>query len=206
MLYRVLVTLVRGVGRVLFRFRKPDNSLVPKENGILVCANHPSWRDPIFVAISLNRQLTFMAKKELFRFKPFARLISALGAFPIDRGGNDLTAIKTAIRLLKNGSALLLFPQGTRSMASDHTDGKNGAVRLAIMTGAKILPVGISENTRLFSKATVRLGTPIDYSEYQGKHLTDQDYTQLTEKLMKDIYSLVDTVPMLEEKSHDNAC
>ena len=97
MLYKILIRVLRVIDFIFYGFKKPDNSVVPEDEGLIVCANHPSLRDPIFIAESFDRQLTFMANKELFKFKPFAALIKALGAFPVDRGNNDIAAVKTAI-------------------------------------------------------------------------------------------------------------
>lgn len=192
MLYGILIRMLRVVDFIFYGFKKPDNSVVPNDEGLIICANHPSLRDPIFIAESFDRQLTFMAKKELFKFKPFGALIKSLGAFPVDRQNGDIAAVKTAIRLLKNNKALLIFPQGTRSQKSDNNPGKQGAVRLSILTGAKILPVGITENNHIFKKAKVTFGEPIDYSEYKKQHLEDKDYDKLTEELMRKIYTLAE--------------
>ena len=192
MLYKILIRVLRVIDFIFYGFKKPDNSVVPEDEGLIVCANHPSLRDPIFIAESFDRQLTFMAKKELFKFKPFAALIKALGAFPVDRGNNDIAAVKTAIKLLRANSALLIFPQGTRSLKSDNNPGKQGAVRLSILTGAKVLPVGVSEKNHIFKKAKITFGEPIDYSIYKKQHLEDEDYDHLTKELMDKIYALAE--------------
>ncbi len=190
MFYKILVFLIRIYDSVFYGFKKPDNSMVPREEGLIVCANHPGLKDPIYIAESMNRKLTFMAKKELFKNKLFGKLLLSLGAFPVDRGANDITAVKTAIKLLRGGHALLMFPQGTRSKKDDNTPGKQGAVRLALLTGAKILPVGLSDNNRIFKKVHIKIGEPIDYSEFKKQKLTEEDYDRLTKELMDKIYSL----------------
>lgn len=189
--YAFAVKIVHGAMFLMYGLRRPSNENVPKEGGIIVCANHSSLLDPVFTAVALKRKLTFMAKKELFSFKPFGWLISSLGAFPVDRGKNDVGAVKTSIKLLKGGHAMLLFPQGTRCKRADNVEAKHGAVRLAIMTGVPILPVCISEGHSFFGKrGYVKIGEPIDYTEYKGAHLTDEDYTRLSSELMEKIYEL----------------
>lgn len=183
--------LVHAVMFIPYRLKRPDNSSVPESGGLIVCANHSCLLDPVFIAVALKRKLTFMAKKELFNFKPFGKLISLLGAFPVDREHNDVSAVKTAIRLLKGGHALLMFPQGTRCRMEDNVQAKHGAIRLAIMTGVPILPVGVSENHKAFRrKGVVSIGEPIDYSSYKGAKLTDEDCDRLSEELMQKIYAL----------------
>ena len=192
MFYRILIRIIRVIDFIFYGFKKPDNSMIPEDEGLIVCCNHPGLRDPVFIAESIDRQLTFMAKKELFKFKPFAMLISSLGAFPVDRENSDIAAIKTAIRLLKDKRALLIFPQGTRSRKEDNNPGKQGAVRLAILTGAKVLPVGLSENNHMFKKVRINIGEPVDYSAYKKQHLENEDYDIMTKELMDTIYSLAE--------------
>lgn len=183
--------LVRAVMFIPYRLRRPDNKSVPENGGLIVCANHSSLLDPVFIAISLKRKLTFMAKKELFNFKPFGKLISILGAFPVDREHNDVSAVKTAIKLLRGGHALLMFPQGKRCKRAENVRAKHGAVRLAIMTGVPILPVGVSEDHKAFrKKGFVKIGEPIDYSKYKGMKLTDEECDRLSYELMEKIYAL----------------
>lgn len=197
-LYKCAVFLARGIMYPLYGVKRPDNSSVPNDGGIIVAANHTSLLDAVFIAIAVKRKLTFMAKKELFGFKPFGKLISALGAFPVDRGNNDIAAVKTAVKLLRGGHAMLLFPQGTRCKRADNVSAKHGAVRLAILTGAPILPVYVSEGHRIFGKrGYVKIGSPIDYSAYKKAHPEEEDYERLSQELMEKIYSLS------EEKSDD---
>ncbi len=177
--------------RLPYKLRFSDNPSIPNDGGLIVCANHYGVLDPVFIAASIRRDFTFMAKKELFSFGPFGYLIKKLGAFPVDRANSDITALKTSIRLLKSGHAMLLFPQGTRCRREDNISVKHGAVRLAIMTGAPILPVYLSENHKPFvKKSYVTVGDAIDYSEYKGTHLTEADYDRLSDELMKTIYGL----------------
>ena len=190
MFYKILIRILRVVDFIFYSFKKPDNSVVPVDEGLIICANHPSLRDPIFIAEAFDRQLTFMAKKELFKFKPFGALIKSLGAFPVDRQNGDIAAVKTAIRLLKSNKALLIFPQGKRRLKDTKAPGKQGAVSLSILTGGKIFPVGITEKNHILKKAKVTFGEPLDYSKYKKQHLEDADYDRLTKELMDKIYAL----------------
>lgn len=189
--YSFARSFVQVLLKLPYKLRFSDNSSIPEEGGLIVCANHYGVLDPVFIAASIKRDFTFMAKKELFSFRPFGWLIKKLGAFPVDRANSDITALKTSIRLLKGGHAMLLFPQGTRCKCEDNISAKHGAVRLAIMTGAPILPVYISENHKPFvKKSYVNVGNAIDYSEYKGTHLTEDDYERLSVELMETIYGL----------------
>ena len=86
---------------------------IPEEGAFVLCGNHTSAHDAVFVASFCKRKLKFLAKKEIF-IKGFAGLIKKLGGIPVDRGNNDIGAVKASLRVLKNGEPLLIFPQGTR--------------------------------------------------------------------------------------------
>ena len=108
---------------IYFGYKVIGRENIP-EGGCVVCPNHVQLSDPPFAAVALGHQtpLRLMAKKELFEGnKLFAWLIAALGAFPIDRGGADITAIKTALGAVREGRKLIIFPQGTRGASEGET-------------------------------------------------------------------------------------
>lgn len=157
------------------------------EGGCVVCPNHVQNLDPPFAAVGITNKypVRLMAKKELFEKKQwFARLISALGAFPVDRAGTDITAIKTALGAVKLGQKLIIFPQGTRDAKEGET--KKGAAMLAVKTRAPIVPMYISENKHRRSHATVIIGKPF-YPEAGQK-----DYGIIADDILKRIYALKD--------------
>ncbi|MDP4132383.1 MAG: lysophospholipid acyltransferase family protein [Bacillota bacterium] len=192
MFYKFVIGAARFLVRLLFTYSTPNNSNVPDKGGFIICSNHSSNWDPIFIAISVRRRLSFMAKKELFKNKIFGILLSSLGAFPLDRSKNDVGAVKTAIKVLKDGNVLLIFPQGKRCKMKDEIAAKHGAIKIAIIAGVPILPVGITESHKLFRRVNVNIGKPIDYSQYKGTKLTDEDCDKLSSELMKEINKLVD--------------
>jgi len=130
---------------------------VPREGGLVVAVNHFSVLDPPMMGVSVPREISFMAKKELFE-NPGLRLIwRGLHAFPVDREGNDVSAIKEALRRLKAGRAVGVFIQGTRN-ASD-AEALDGASYLAQRAGVPLLPAGIWREGRRYR---VAFGTPIE--------------------------------------------
>ena len=96
------------------------------EGGALLCANHASGWDPVLIAVSLpnDSRLSFMGKDSLFRIPLLGPIIRKLGAFPVKRGGNDLVAMKTAMKALTDGRRLLVFPEGTRVEHQGDADAK----------------------------------------------------------------------------------
>ena len=143
----LVVPLVALAFHIFFGYRVIGRENIP-EGGCVVCPNHVQLSDPPFAAVALGGKtpIRLMAKKELFRKKIFAWLIAALGAFPIDREGADITAIKTALGSVRAGQKLIIFPQGTRHAAEGET--KKGAAMLAVKTRAPILPMYITEGKR----------------------------------------------------------
>ena len=101
--------------KVGFKFRAEGVENLPQTGGYILCSNHRSYLDPIFLGVKVKRQLAFMAKEELFRVKVLGPIIKKLGAFPIARGKGDTGAVEFAIDTVKSGKALMLFPEGTRS-------------------------------------------------------------------------------------------
>ncbi|MBS1704810.1 MAG: 1-acyl-sn-glycerol-3-phosphate acyltransferase [Armatimonadetes bacterium] len=144
---------------------------VPMDGGIILAPNHVSHLDPPATACGTRRALTFMAKEELFKPPIFGPLIRSLGAFPVRRGTGDTEAIKTAIELLKQDRAVLVFPEGTRGDGVSMNAVNLGVSMLAKRTGAKVVPVGIVGSHIALGKGkklrrhriTVAYGEPITY-------------------------------------------
>ena len=133
---------------------------IPETGGFILCSNHISMYDPILVAIRVKPQCFFMAKEELFRFKPLAFLIRALGAFPVSRGKGDTGAIEKAAEIVQSGRVLAIFPEGHRSKDGKLLKLKSGAMVVASMTGAPLLPCVIKKGEKkgLRRTVTVRYG------------------------------------------------
>ncbi len=151
------------VAHIRYHLRYEGLENIPTEGGFILCSNHISMFDPILVAIRVKPQCFFMAKEELFRFKPFAMLIRALGAFPVSRGKGDTGAIDKAAEIVKTGHVLAIFPEGHRSKDGKLLKLKSGAVVVASMTGADLLPCVIHKGPKkgLRYTVTVRYGKMI---------------------------------------------
>lgn len=133
---------------------------LPLEGGFVMCGNHLSAHDPIFVAGCCKRKFKFLAKKELF-VRGFAGLLKKLGGIPVDRGNNDIGAVKASLRVLKNGEPLLVFPQGTRCKDLKEEDFKNGAGFMAIKTQVPIIPFAICGQFKIGGRLKLKIGKPI---------------------------------------------
>ncbi len=164
--YIVAHRLVARTVLHLFRVKIIGAENLPAEGGYIYCSNHVSALDPITVCGAGRTQVHYMAKKELFKIPILSGLIRALGAFPVNRGGADVGAIRRAIELLQAKESVGIFIQGHRyrGVPLRETKPKNGAVMIAVRAGAPIIPICIkmkNNSAALFRRITLIVGEPI---------------------------------------------
>lgn len=188
MLYRTLRVLCWVLYKVFYFLQPIGVENVPSQGAVILCSNHISVLDPPTIGVSLKRRIHFMAKEELFRIPLFNRLIIALGAFPVKRGGISKQSIRQTLQLLEEGHMIGIFPEGTRKSTGI---GKRGAANFALKSNATVIPVAIIGNYRLFRKMKIVYGEPIDLSQFRGESTSDQ-IQQVTDKIMEAIYGLLE--------------
>lgn len=189
-LYSFLRTILFVVFRLVFRINVTGIENVPTEGKIIICSNHVSMLDPITVAISVPRRIYFMAKKELFKNIIFGKLLDKLGAFPVDREGADLSAIRNSLKILKSEEALGIFPEGTRSKKEEIDNAKPGIAMISIKGKAPIVPIYIDTKYKLFKKINIIIGEQIISEEYYNQKFNMEDYKEFSKQVMTKIYSL----------------
>lgn len=117
---------------------------VPKTGPLLVVSNHMSNLDPPLIGMLVPREITMMAKEELFQANRIQGwIIRNYGAFPVRRGAGDVGAIKQALKVLKSGGALFMAPEGTRSTTGHLGEPQEGTALIAVRSGVPLLPIGI---------------------------------------------------------------
>lgn len=188
MIYEWGRVIVKVAYKLLFRIEGKGMENVPAQGGVLLCSNHLSNFDPPTVGLFLKRKVHFMAKAELFEVPLFGRLIRALGAYPVKRGGVSKESIKTSLTLLREGHVLGIFPEGTRHAAADAA-AKRGAASFALRSNAVVVPVAIKGKYKLFRKVRVVYGPPVDLDEYRVQP-TGNAVDLATEKIMAAIRQL----------------
>lgn len=163
------------------------------EGGVLICSNHTTANDPVFVmfAMTLKRRLRAMGKKELLKVPFIGLLLEKAGVIWVARGKADVGAIKTSMKALKDGERLLIFPEGTRVRKSDGemSEAKNGAALLSTRCNVPILPVYLPEKKLWFRRTTIVIGEPY-IPEIVGKKGTQEEYEAITCDLMERIEAL----------------
>lgn len=189
MLYGFARAILLPVFLIFYNYRVIGRENVPKDGAYIVCANHVSMIDPIFVGISLPHRMYFMAKAELFRNKLLAALFHRLGAFPIKRGEADIKSIKTSLKLLGSGKVLALFPEGTRNKTNEVL-AEPGIAMLAVKSEVPVVPVAIISSYKFFKRTKVIIGKPIELTEYYGRKLLNEDYHIISLDIMNKINEL----------------
>jgi 1-acyl-sn-glycerol-3-phosphate acyltransferase len=149
--YYISCALIRLFLKVLWRYRRLGTEHVPMTGGVIIASNHAAYVDPPFLGAVTPRELFYLAKAELFSNALFGWLIKKYNAVPITRGAFDRKAINRAVELLKEGKALLLFPEGTRSREGGFLEPKLGVGRIALEAGVPIVPAYLHNTRRLRS-------------------------------------------------------
>jgi 1-acyl-sn-glycerol-3-phosphate acyltransferase len=183
-LYAVLHRIgFRTVVRRLYGAEVAGGEHVPAHGGCIIASNHESLLDPFVLAVATTREIRYMAKSELFANRAIAAALRALGAFPVERGGGDRAAFGEAAELLRCGEVLGIFPQGT-SKQHDVRRWHRGAARLALVTGAPIVPVRMTGTRGLPFRARVRIsvGAPIRVEPAQPTVAAARALTDRVEK------------------------
>ncbi|PSL50477.1 1-acyl-sn-glycerol-3-phosphate acyltransferase [Salsuginibacillus halophilus] len=170
--------------KTFFRVTVVSKHNVPESGPVLLCSNHISNLDPPLVGAFLPRHMAFLAKGELFSFKPFGVLLHALGAVPIKRGGGDRQALKAGLGVLKENQGLVMFPEGTRSKTGELGEGLAGAGFFATRSDATVVPCAVVGKYRPFAKIKVIYGRPIPMDDLrEGKSSS----SEATERIMAHI-------------------
>ena len=195
MMYRILLDIIIFVFHIycgiVHPIRISGRENLPKEGGFMLCVNHISFLDPVITILYVKRHIRFMGKKELFKNKIVAGVLNEVGAFPVDRGNADLAAIREAIKTLKEGKCLGIFPQGTRSSGNERTEMHGGAALIVQRTGSPVIPMYIDGPYKYFRKTDVRIGKAIDLSEF-GKKTDAQTIAQITAAIDGGIWAMKD--------------
>ena len=152
MFYWACKSFCELVLKVLFRCKVSGIQHVPKKGGFILACNHISFLDPVVAGGCCPRAVHYMARDTLFKNFFFGALISHLNTFPVKRGSADIGALREAIRRVRDGDGLLVFPEGTRNAAQDLGQTKQGVGFLATKLGVPVVPAFIKGTEKALPK------------------------------------------------------
>ncbi len=170
--YAIVRILFQPFFHIYFRMQRIGREHIPSSGPVIIAANHRSFLDPFVIACMARRPMYYVAKKELFQRPWQAWILNALGAFPVDRGASDEEMMRTAQAILRRGDIVLIFPEGTRIRPGALGKPKRGVGRLALETGAPVVPVAVIGTEAIRRgwrirphKVRIRAGRPLRFPQ-----------------------------------------
>jgi 1-acyl-sn-glycerol-3-phosphate acyltransferase len=205
-LYWLVKMILTPVLRVLFRPWVEGAQHIPHDGAAIFASNHLSFSDSIFLPLVVPRRVTFLAKSDYFTGKGLKGKLtkgffSGVGQVPIDRSGGAASeaALQTGLRILREGSILALYPEGTRSPDGRLYRGKTGVARMALEAGVPVIPVAMINTDVVqptgqvipkLERVGVRVGKPLDFSRYQGMEGDRFVLRSITDEIMYELMLL----------------
>ncbi|MGZ4690894.1 MAG: lysophospholipid acyltransferase family protein [Acidimicrobiia bacterium] len=222
MAYWILKAILTPVLHLFYRVRVEGRERIPQRGPIILAANHRSFLDSIFLPLVLRRRVTFVAKAEYFDDPKTAWFFRAVGQIPIRREGGSAAegALAAATDVLDAGGVFGIYPEGTRTRDGYLHRGHTGVARLALATGAPIVPVGLvatdecqptdKKLPRVFRTVWIRFGTPLALEHYGDRADDRLVLRQITDELMYEIrelsgYEYVDSYMTKQRAADDDA-
>ena len=197
--YNIFYNLAKLLARMIFSMRVIHPERMVESGPLLIAVNHSSFFDPPLAGICSRRGVFYLARKTLLKWPFFGPLFPAMNVIPVERDGNDMSALREVIKKVKEGNAVLLFPEGTRSINGNLQPARAGIGLVIAKTGAPVLPTRIfgayeafPKNARHFqaSRITVVIGEPIHFTEEEISNTSRETYQHLSDRVMEAIGAL----------------
>jgi len=193
--YKTAQFITNIILKILYRVSYEGFENIPMEGGVIVAANHASMIDPPALGARSPRELVYLAKKELFPIPVVRLLLRISHSIPIDRAGYSKRTLKQVVESLKEGWALVMFPEGTRTKTGEFGRPKKGVGMVAVMADVPIVPCWIEGSYKakpFVSKVTLHFLPPIKPSEIKAE-TKKEHYLLVSERIMYDIRSFCKT-------------
>jgi len=194
--YRLNQSSLWGLLKIFFRFRAYGTEHIPRQGPVLFVSNHQSYLDPMLCGVPVPRELDYVARDSLFKNRFFARLISSVNAFPIQRDQADLAAIRSIIARLQQGRAIVLFPEGTRTGDGRISVIKSGFDLIARKAQAAVVPLVIDgafeawpRTQKLPSPRKIRVLYGPAWSPEQIRRLGREEFVLQVNQCLRDLQS-----------------
>ena len=197
--YNIFHNLSKLIARMFFGLRIVHPERMPESGPLIIAVNHSSFFDPPLAGICSRRGVYYLARKTLLQWPFFGPLFPAMNVIPVERDGNDMTALREVIKKIKEGNGVVLFPEGTRSPDGRLQPARAGIGLVIAKTGAPVLPMRIfgayesyPKNAKhsQFSSITVVLGEPIHFTTAELTNPSRENYQTLSNKVMERIAAL----------------
>jgi 1-acyl-sn-glycerol-3-phosphate acyltransferase len=173
-MYEIVRLVLTPILLLLFRTRCIDSGKIPPEGPVIVAPNHFSFMDHFLIAVYMRRKVHFVAKSQLFT-RPLQFIYNHGGVFPVRRGQRDEEMFKTAHSLLGRGKVVVMYAEGGRSRTGELGEAKPGIGRLALESGAAVVPAAIAGSAGVrnwkrlrFPKVTVQYGDPLRFERVES--------------------------------------
>lgn len=174
--FRFMHRAEKLVYRVWFPYKKYGHTQPYNDRAYIIVGNHLSIFDVVLTAVATDKPVHFMAKKSLFEKGLSKKFVNKCQCIPVNRDGNDLKAVMQAMKYLKNGETVVIFPEGTRNKTQEmFLPFKSGAAALSIKTKTPIIPVVQVRKIKFLRRSHVIYGEPFEFTEFYGKKLTEED-------------------------------
>ena len=198
-IYNIFYNLAKLLSRVFFGMRVVHPERMVEHGPLILAVNHSSFFDPPLAGICSRRGVYFLARKTLLKWPFFGPLFPAMNVIPVERDGNDMSALREVIKKIKEGNGVVLFPEGTRSKDGNIQPGRAGIGLVIAKTGAPVLPMRIfgaydafPKNAKglQFPQITVVIGEPLHFSPEEITSATRETYQTLSDRVMGAIAGL----------------
>ena len=197
--YNIFYNLAKLLARVFFRMRVVHPERMVESGPLILAVNHTSFFDPPLAGICSRRGVYYLARKTLLQWPFFGPLFPAMNVIPVERDGNDISALREVIKKIREGNGVVLFPEGTRSKDGNIQPARAGIGFVIAKTGAPVLPMRIfgaydafpKNSKRLhFARITVVIGEPLFFSPDDLDSATRETYQTLSDRVMEAIAAL----------------
>jgi len=199
LVYNIFYNLAKLLARVGFCMRVVHPGRMVESGPLILAVNHASFFDPPLAGICSRRGVYYLARKTLLKWPFFGPLFPAMNVIPVERDGNDMSALREVIKKIKEGNVVVLFPEGTRSRDGGIQPARAGIGLVIAKTGAPVLPMRIFGAYDAFPKGggrlhfpqiTVVIGEPITFSPEEIASSTRETYQALSDRVMRAIAAL----------------
>jgi 1-acyl-sn-glycerol-3-phosphate acyltransferase len=183
--YNIFYNLAKLLARMFFSLRVVHPERMVESGPLIIAVNHSSFFDPPLAGICSKRGVFYLARKTLLKWPFFGPLFPAMNVIPVERDGNDMSALREVIKKIKEGNAVVLFPEGTRSPDGHLQPARAGIGLVIAKTGAPVMPMRVFGAHEAFPKnakglrslqITVVLGEPIHFTRAEVESPSRENY------------------------------